>query len=254
MPVPCRQAAFLFSRDIAEGAMARVSPRAVFRDIELRAFRTVLGDSFEEVVPLLEQPVRYFRNGEKSKETYHERARRHVEAADKLERQCRHVLKTLVEADPLTREAVSWKAIRGKLVTCSSTGEYLKDAPKLADATAYKPFSDGSLFDLASPPWASGEDVRVALESLMSDIQAWRALASRLAPRARGPQNRDRQRSNLWVGEVLKQAGHKLDTSRNGLLAFVIRRVNRATGRPTPRDIFRDLKYVCDHLQTNDPA
>ena len=38
-------------------------------------------------------------------------------------------------------------------------------------------------------------------------------------------------------------------TRRHGQLAFVIRVVNKAAGIPVPRDIFRDLKDVCNHLQ-----
>ena len=213
-------------------------PRPVFDERQLRVLRRVLGDRFDEVVPRLKGVVRFSRGepsaaagrSRPSREPVYDLGLRHVWAADKLERQCRRVLKTLEEADPITREACSWGVLHGEFQSL------------------------GRLSDLASPSWVRGEKARTALEGLVSEIQTWRDAARTLARRPRGRQNRERKFLNKWVGTALRDAEIRLTTARKGRLAIVIKVVIRAAGLSLPRDIFRDLQDVCNRLQPNPPS
>ena len=236
----------------------RVTTRArPFSAPQVRTLRFLLGDRFDTVAPRLEEGVRYLGWGPRHLETYRDRARRHTLAADKLDRHTRRVLETLTEIDPLAREAVRQGVIRGKdPVVGTDYLEQRDDREPEDDASPV--FTRGSsLGDLMSPPWASGETARAALENLLSDIQAWREVAGRLArrPGGSGGPVADRRRLNLWVGTVLRDAGFEPTPVRHGRLDHVVRIVDEAAGLPMPKTLFRDLQYVCRRLgEDGDPT
>ena len=199
-------------------------PQTLFNDQQLRKLRVALGDRFEQVLPQLKAAVRYYKFGPR-RETVEEKARRHESATETLERHCQKVLQTLKTTDRLAREACSWGVIDQAV-------------------------SGASLYDLAIPPWARGEKARAALEDLLLDIQAWHDFASDSGRLPRGRQNQQRLELNRAIGTVLKREGFILSTSRRDRLAFVIRVVDEASGLRPPRDIYKDLRYVCDGLRS----
>ena len=227
-------------------------PLALFSEYQRKALRVLLGDRFDEVFPELEAGVRRYKIGPKP-QTLEEKGRRHEDVTEVLQRQCGRVLRTLEENDSLAREACGW-GVMDRLIPAVPRLDYLNHPSPAPNTPSASRKPGMSLYDLGIPPWARGETARSALEDLLADIQGWQALAHKLARRPRGRQNKERLKLNLWTGTVLKRAGLRLTTSRHGpraLLAEVIRIVDKASGLPVPKDIYRDLKFVCDHQTSN---
>ena len=229
--------------------MAAILPHDVFSDVQCRALRRVFSNTFETWVPHLAYAVRVYQHPQhRHRETYQERARRHEDAIDRLERQCHRVLTTLKKSESLAREARSWDAIRGREIRVKQ-GDY--DDPLPAPHRAGSDLEVAcSLYELAMPPWACGEQAQAAIEHLLQDLHIWRTLAHAFAQRPRGRQNTERRRLNVWVGTVLTRAGIPLTTqARGGRLAVAVRVVDQAAGLRVPKDLFRELQYVCRRLQ-----
>ena len=242
------------------------STRKYFNQAQDARLRRLLSSRYQDIAGDLEEGVRYLGYGPRA-ETQEEAARQHHDLAENLSRQCRQLLKKLREAQPRARVATSWGILRGGFDGPELTAYLGTDAASpsgAADTGApVHPISpverwlksrdptprwkSGSLTELLGG-WRNGEAAVRALEALVPELEHWSASAGELGRRSRGPQTDRRLALALWTGHVMRQAGYVVDTKKAGGLAMALGIIYSAAGMNIPRNLYRDLRFVCEEL------
>ena len=172
----------------------------------------VLGDKYEELLPVLEEKgVNAFRRrAAQGTDAGDVAAARIIRLASRVEKDVVRLLKTLEE-----------------VAACSTRDPSDADLKTLCD-----------LFN---------EQAQNSIQTLLDEAR--RLKVQTAVPRKRGRKVGDRPFYAEWIGIRLAKAGVPLTRGADGPFARTMAIVYEASGIPVPSDMFRDVKYVWDFLQ-----
>ena len=188
-----------------------ITVRSTFKSGQITQLRRILGGTCERLLPCLEEAILVYRNDD---------AKKHADAAARLEDASRELLQSLEASAPLVQKACSLG--------------YIPSVPPHGRSLV-------SLFDIAvgRVRWATGDKNRVALDELVKGAREWKTQAGSEA----------RVALVLRIGTAMRQAGLRMAKGADGKWARTVEVVYAAAEIDVGSGRFEDIRNAHKKLR-----